>query len=550
MRRIIRLMPTITQSYRITNRDQLLDTLTGLRTLRVMDLEPARLPKPGGDDGIWGGLLNDFLLVEHNPDGTHPIAASTQAALSAKVNTDTLVINVKDHGAKGNGIANDLPALQAIINNLGPNGGTLYFPPGQYNIAGSLLLREKVTICGDSSATTFGSGTASSTIHCTNPNVNALDGTDLRTIHIRDIALTGMGQSSGTGGGISLTHTSLATANNCLERVEVSDFGGNGVYINDPITNNLFSVRVERVGGNGIMIVNGTCTFLQTCYVNNSTGAGYYLQSLAYSHLAACAADYNGVGYYLRACLSLNLVGCGCENAAPAGGWNGDQFYLYGGSGVSLINCHTIFNEATSFRIENSALKVVLISPKESSPNPGARYSVSTTAGCDVTVVSPIYVSPTNYTSGTYTELGTTTTILRGNSVTAGAATSTETMMLLKSNVASTNRGATVRLTGESNGDTTYRGAFITYDPLNNFAIFGTHDAADTSASTDIEALKIDRTTGNVSLSGILQLAQNSTGAGTASMGSNSPATTLSAPYTWMKMKAADGTTVYVPAWK
>lgn len=30
----------------------------------------ARLPKPGGDDGTWGNVLNDFLAVEHNEDGT------------------------------------------------------------------------------------------------------------------------------------------------------------------------------------------------------------------------------------------------------------------------------------------------------------------------------------------------------------------------------------------------------------------------------------------------------------------------------------------------
>jgi len=30
----------------------------------------ARLPVPGSDDGAWGDLLNDFLMVEHNADGS------------------------------------------------------------------------------------------------------------------------------------------------------------------------------------------------------------------------------------------------------------------------------------------------------------------------------------------------------------------------------------------------------------------------------------------------------------------------------------------------
>ncbi len=40
----------------------------------------ARLPNPGGDDGKWGDLLNDFLLVEHNNDGTLKRAAAIASA--------------------------------------------------------------------------------------------------------------------------------------------------------------------------------------------------------------------------------------------------------------------------------------------------------------------------------------------------------------------------------------------------------------------------------------------------------------------------------------
>ncbi|HEX4662265.1 MAG TPA: hypothetical protein VH144_01490 [Candidatus Saccharimonadales bacterium] len=30
----------------------------------------SRLPTPGGDNGTWGAVLNDFLNVSHNTDGT------------------------------------------------------------------------------------------------------------------------------------------------------------------------------------------------------------------------------------------------------------------------------------------------------------------------------------------------------------------------------------------------------------------------------------------------------------------------------------------------
>lgn len=41
----------------------------------------ARLPNPGGDDGTWGNILNAFLQVSHNADGT--LSSASGAALAA-----------------------------------------------------------------------------------------------------------------------------------------------------------------------------------------------------------------------------------------------------------------------------------------------------------------------------------------------------------------------------------------------------------------------------------------------------------------------------------
>lgn len=49
----------------------------------------ARLPQPGGDDGTWGDLLNDFLSQEHNTDGTLKI--KTDGTLAAKANENAVV---------------------------------------------------------------------------------------------------------------------------------------------------------------------------------------------------------------------------------------------------------------------------------------------------------------------------------------------------------------------------------------------------------------------------------------------------------------------------
>ena len=57
--------------------------------------------------------------------------------------------------------------------------------------------------------------------------------------------------------------------------------------------------------------------------------------------------------------------------------------------------------------------------------------------------------------------------------------------------------------------------------------------------------------TGNVIMSKIPRFnGTNSTGAGSSLLGANSPATTLTAPYTWISVITSDGSTAYIPCWK
>lgn len=46
----------------------------------------ARLPTPGSDSGTWGDILNNFLLVELNSDGSLKKAADISSAVSSAQN--------------------------------------------------------------------------------------------------------------------------------------------------------------------------------------------------------------------------------------------------------------------------------------------------------------------------------------------------------------------------------------------------------------------------------------------------------------------------------
>lgn len=56
--------------------------------------------------------------------------------------------NVKDYGAKGDGITDDTSPVQMAIDEAGKHGGVVYLPPAKYLIKGNLQLRSGVSIIG------------------------------------------------------------------------------------------------------------------------------------------------------------------------------------------------------------------------------------------------------------------------------------------------------------------------------------------------------------------------------------------------------------------
>lgn len=93
----------------------------------------ARLPTVGGDNGNWGSVLNTYLDVGHNSDGT---TKSLQA-----------VFNVKDYGATGDGSTNDTSAINlAIAAANSASGGIVYFPAGTYIVASPLTTPVSYTV--------------------------------------------------------------------------------------------------------------------------------------------------------------------------------------------------------------------------------------------------------------------------------------------------------------------------------------------------------------------------------------------------------------------
>jgi len=85
----------------------------------------------------------------------------------------------------------------------------------------------------------------------------------------------------------------------------------------------------------------------------------------------------------------------------------------------------------------------------------------------------------------------------------------------------------------------------------------GTFRVKDQLATTGATSVLFDIGAGQTAASTIFTIngiqkfaGTNTTGAGTALLGANSPAVTNTAPYTWIRIVTSDGSTAFIPAWK
>lgn len=88
------------------------------------------------------GATGQVLTVD--PTTTTGVKWASAAAV-----TGAEFLNVKrDYGAIGNGTADDTVAIQAALNAVPANGGIVYFPPGDYLVTATLVLKNQTLILG------------------------------------------------------------------------------------------------------------------------------------------------------------------------------------------------------------------------------------------------------------------------------------------------------------------------------------------------------------------------------------------------------------------
>lgn len=103
------------------------------------------MPKVTALTALTSPSYDDLMYVVDDPGGATPVSKGVTVQ-----NLFAGVINVKQHRAIGNGIADDTAAIQEAINAL-TVGSVLYFPPGNYAITDTLDMTDltHITIQGN-----------------------------------------------------------------------------------------------------------------------------------------------------------------------------------------------------------------------------------------------------------------------------------------------------------------------------------------------------------------------------------------------------------------
>lgn len=336
-----------------------------------------RVPILDGDDRVPEALLPD-AVTQHRLAWT----------------------NVVDHGAAGNGVADDTAEIQAAIDSMPAGGGILYLPAGTYNISSQLTVYPNISIVGD--------GIRATKIVQSSTTATSIYGEFYFGAQLRGFRLEG--PDSGTGVGIKFDYPTPPGSSPYITfaDMQVAKMGGNGIDLLNPIVSRFSNVQVEECGGHGIHVhgvpagAAGTSLAFDACYTRANAQSGYRLYRMTYCHFSGCAADHNGIGYDLEEVTGVTLSGCGVEAQDNNGGsYPGVGYKISGSTSVGLINPFLFDNRNIGWWVTGGSTAVTIVSPVEQDPHAGATLSIRVDAGSQVTLSNPVLTTARAVAAGT-----------------------------------------------------------------------------------------------------------------------------------------------------
>lgn len=328
----------------------------------------ARLPVPGSDKNVWGDVLNDFLRVDHNDNGTlkatgslatkytKPASGIPEADLTTNLQTKlNFVINVKDYGALGDGTTNDTAAFTSAItaatsSTMSGTTKVVYIPAGTYIIE-PITLPNRVGLWGAGPGITRlwrrnGGTTTGALIKNT---------TNARMCSVRQLMIDGKNVGDLTSHGLHMDNSAALDTditNGISEYVDgrhfISDLviqncQGDGLHLQG--RGDVMVTRVQSWINRGHGFVTGTDSFFSDCDSGAAGLDGFFIEG-ANTRLTSCKAWYAG---------DVSTSGAGVS------GGTGHGFHIKDGNYATciLIGCEAQDNKRSGFYMNNVGRHVI-----------------------------------------------------------------------------------------------------------------------------------------------------------------------------------------------
>jgi len=299
-------------------------TLSGQTSTSLMTFTPAFKYTGQASGMIRVPTIDDLANITSIQNGTHGFvidgdgigeysydsASNSWPAVTGT--TNGVVINVKDFGARGNGVNDDTAEIQAAVDAASAaGGGEVFFPRGLYVISASIKLKSSVNMTGVGMSNGGSSNLAASRGTTIKQITASEDGFYLETngaavgyIRIEDMSILGAGYSTSTANGININqatdHTILHVY---ISAVTVRGFGLWGISA-EALINSVIEKCLVAYNGNGINVFGRagwptTSTVVRSNYLNWNLGIGVRFNYTDYSSIVENASDHQDIHYQI-----------------------------------------------------------------------------------------------------------------------------------------------------------------------------------------------------------------------------------------------------------
>lgn len=305
----------------------------------------ARLPNPGSDGGNWGSILNEYLLVEHDSDGT--LKYRNSSVFVAANNAPDVIKNSADYVCDG---TSDQTEINQALASLGDVGGLVQLSAGTFNITGAIAMRRRTTLFGKGRSTmlkasgawaAYDGAAQGAVIEPLNNGIDkttvgflAIDGNRWQNTDVLGIYYN-ITDNSNFDEGPDASHTFVD--------LYIHETRRHGIYLDGSRNraNRADRIRIYNVGEEGVTEAHGfylDCpdSFYNLCESGSSSGHGFFVNSSnnRFTNCKAWFADLNG----WQISKPRNQFAA-CESQ------DNEQHGFYIGSGPnSLVSCHADSN--------------------------------------------------------------------------------------------------------------------------------------------------------------------------------------------------------------